>query len=46
MGPNPMADRRDPVQEYCLRRSRRRRAILALLLLVVLGVGYWYVYLL
>jgi hypothetical protein len=43
--PNRTAERRDPVQEYRLRRSRWRWLTCGLLLLVLLGVAYWYVYL-
>jgi hypothetical protein len=41
-----IVDGRDPVQQYHLRRSRRRWAACGLLVLLLLAVGYWYVYLL
>ena len=44
--PDPMVDGRDPVQRYHLRRSRLRWAVSGVLLLLLLGVAYWYVYLL
>jgi hypothetical protein len=43
--PNRTPERRDPVQQYELRRSRLRWLTCGVLILVLLGAAYWYVYL-